>query len=193
MGQSFDIKKLVFVFLLILPTIAFSQEKSPFDEIEYVGADKVAKKTAIIPDKLVYLRLGKALYSNTNLNSNMGSLGIKATYDKVSTGFEHSNHVVGGIRINDYNLTLGYRPEVEINVKPGIMVGAGLATETKTNQSGLKIGIGYFYDFNLELMKKVYFGYDVILSGGLKSSTYLIPGKENQKTNDLYLSFGIGW
>jgi hypothetical protein len=190
------IKKTGFICLLLMSFSAKAAEKSPFDEIEYVGADPVQKKTQIVPDKIGYIRLGKSLYSDNasnNAGSNMGSLGIKVIYDRVSTGFEHSYHVVNGARYNDYTLTFGYNPEVPMKLKPGVLIGAGLGSRSNVDSGGLDSGIAYFYDLNLEVLKKRQGNYNLTILSGLKKSTFLISNSQNSNITDLYLSIGIGW
>jgi hypothetical protein len=190
------IREIGFICLSLIAFSAKAAEKSPFDEIEYVGADPVPAKPQIVPDKLGYIRLGKSLYSDNNDNntgSNMGSLGIKVTYDRVSTGFEHSYHVVDRSRYNDYTLTFGYSPEVPMKLKPGVLVGAGFGTRSNVEAGGLDSGIAYFYDLNLEVFKKRHGNYDLTITSGLKRSTFLISNSQNSNITDLYLSIGIGW
>lgn len=184
------------VLAILNPLNLSAEEKSVFDEIEYVGEDKYKEKNTYTPDKFGYIRIGKSLYSGgglENMKSDLGSLGISIIYDKVSSGFEHSYHVIDNFRYNDYLLTLGYRPEVLIKLKPGVLVGAGIGTRSNLDSGELTSGIAYFYDVNLELFKKQYGDYNFRMQSGLKKTSMSITNSQNGNITDYYLLIGIGW
>ena len=150
-----------------------------------------------------FFRVGKSMASGYNSGDSsknqstlMGSLGHRRIADTLVYGLEYTYHYMpNAIRYTEYDVEVGYRPNLNAKINPYLLGGFGL-TSSNTGNDGVSGGGGlnYFVDAGVELFKVDLQSFHVRMLGGLKYTREVLDGAApNVSFTDVYLGIGIGW
>lgn len=149
-----------------------------------------------------YVRIGKSMASGypegnpNNQSTLMGSLGHRRLADSLIYGMEYTYHYMpNALRYSEYDIQVGYRPNLKTRVVPYIVGGAGL-TYSNTGSDGVSggSGINYFVDAGVELFKVDLQSFHVRMLGGVKYTKEVLEGAApNVGFTDAYIGIGVGW